>query len=76
MPISAVINTQTTEPKIERREAPLEHKPFETYGLPPVQQQPSIVLPTPVYGVPAVANYPPPPPENPPSLPAQEYGKF
>lgn len=71
LPIYAVINTKT-ETKIERREAPLEHKPFDTYGLPPVVQP---ALPTAVYGAPAVANYPSLPPERPPA-PSPEYGEF
>lgn len=71
---NAVINTNSDTTKIERREAP-----FETYGPPPVQQQPpQILLPTPVYGAPAITKYPPPPPERPPLPPApsKEYGKL
>ncbi|XP_031626053.1 proline-rich extensin-like protein EPR1 [Contarinia nasturtii] len=67
---NAVINTNSIESKIERREA------FQTYGPPPIQSQPqqqTIVLPTPVYGAPAIGKYPPPPPERPP-LPSKEYG--
>lgn len=62
MPMAnAVINTKS-EQKLERREAP-----FETYGPPPpVQTQQQILLPTPVYGAPAVAKYP---------SPGKEYGK-
>lgn len=71
MPISAVINTKT-ESKIERREAPLEHKPFDTYGLPPVVQP---AQPTAIYGAPAIAKYPSLPPERPPP-PSLEYGMF
>lgn len=71
LPISAVINTKT-ETKIERREAPLEHKPFDTYGLPPVVHS---GLPTAVYGAPAVAKYPSLPPERPPA-PSPEYGEL
>lgn len=70
LPMSnAVINTQS-EPKAEKREA------FETYGPPPVQQQ-TFVLPTPVYGPPAISKYPPPPPDRPPPQrqPAEKYGK-
>lgn len=69
---SAVVNTNS-ETKIERREAP-----FETYGPPPVQPQHTIVLPTPVYGPPAAAQYPTPPPDRVPAPPAppKEYGKF
>lgn len=66
MPTFAVINTNSkADTKIERREAP-----FETYGPPPVQAQQNIILPTPIYGAPAIAKYPPPPPD---TLP-KEYG--
>lgn len=67
---SAVINTRSGT-KLERREAP-----FETYGPPPLQppQQQTIVLPTPVYGAPAIGKYPPPPPDRPPPPPSKEYG--
>lgn len=65
---NAVINTNSDSTKIERREAP-----FETYGPPPVQQQPQQILPTPVYGAPAIANYPP---ERLPQAPSKEYGKL
>ena len=71
---NAVINTKSDTTKLERREAP-----FETYGPPEIQpQQQTIVLPTPVYGAPAVAKYPPPPPERPPypQAPSKEYGKL
>lgn len=68
---NAVINTNS-EAKVERREAP-----FETYGPPELQpKHQTVILPTPVYGAPAVHNYPPPPPERPPPLPAKEYGMF
>lgn len=68
VPTLAVINTNTkSESKIERRQVP-----FETYGPPPIHTQQAAVLPTPIYGVPAQANYPPPPPDK---LP-KEYGRF
>ncbi|XP_055310243.1 uncharacterized protein LOC129573580 isoform X2 [Sitodiplosis mosellana] len=69
---NAVINTKSDTMKLERREAP-----FETYGPPEIQpQQQTIVLPTPVYGAPSIAKYPPPPPERPPlpPTPSKEYG--
>lgn len=64
-PIYAVINKSPQE--ADRREAPL-----DTYG-PPSQDIP---LPAAIYGQPAVARYPPPPPDIPPPLPQphREYG--
>lgn len=66
VPTLAVVNTHTkTDAK---REAP-----FEVYGPPPVQTPQAANIPAPVYGVPAQANYPLPPPDK---LPSKEYGKF
>lgn len=64
-PIYAVINKSPQE--ADRREAPI-----DTYG-PPAQDIP---LPAPIYGQPALARYPPPPPDIPPPIPQphREYG--
>lgn len=70
LPMTTAVINSPSEKDVERREG------FETYGPPPLQQQ--IVLPTPVYGPPAVSKYPPPPPERPPPpshQPSKEYGK-
>lgn len=65
-PIFAVINKSPQE--ADRREAAL-----DTYGPPPAQDVP---LPAAIYGQPAVARYPPPPPDipPPPQIPHREYG--
>ncbi|XP_055642258.1 uncharacterized protein LOC129779040 [Toxorhynchites rutilus septentrionalis] len=58
----------------QRREAPI----ADTYGLPPSSPAFSLgELPVAVYGTPAVAHYPPPPPDIPPPAPhgpSKEYG--
>ncbi|XP_049548647.1 uncharacterized protein LOC125959760 [Anopheles darlingi] len=68
---SAVVNNASQD--AERREAPLV---ADTYG-PPSASAGS--LPAPVYGAPAAAHYPPPPPDVPPAAPSvqiphKEYG--
>uniref|UniRef100_A0A182IMY2 Uncharacterized protein n=1 Tax=Anopheles atroparvus TaxID=41427 RepID=A0A182IMY2_ANOAO len=74
--VTAVVNNanQSTQ-EAQRREAPLS----DSYGPPPPTGP---ELPVPVYGAPAVASYPPPPPDVPPpapvpppvQVPHKEYG--
>ncbi|XP_052868459.1 uncharacterized protein LOC128274340 [Anopheles cruzii] len=62
---SAVVNNGN---EAQRREAPL----ADSYGPPPATGP---ELPVPVYGTPAVAHYPAPPPDvPPPPVPHKEYG--
>ncbi|XP_053660372.1 uncharacterized protein LOC128709400 [Anopheles marshallii] len=63
--VSGVVNNNANQSNQEaqRREAPL----ADSYGPPPATGP---ELPVPVYGAPAVAHYPPPPPDVPPPAPA------
>ncbi|XP_065087415.1 uncharacterized protein LOC135709136 [Ochlerotatus camptorhynchus] len=74
--ICALVLTTATQAVVnieaQRREAPI----ADTYGPPPSSPgDSSYDLPAPVYGAPAVAHYPPPPPDVPPAIvPHKEYG--
>ncbi|XP_062562544.1 uncharacterized protein LOC134226045 [Armigeres subalbatus] len=74
--ICALVLTTATQAVVnieaQRREAPI----ADSYGLPPSSSGgSSLDLPTPVYGAPAVAQYPAPPPDIPPPIiPHKEYG--
>ncbi|XP_062712527.1 uncharacterized protein LOC109411339 [Aedes albopictus] len=74
--ICALVLTTATQAVVnieaQRREAPI----ADTYGLPPSSSgASSLELPAPVYGAPAVAQYPAPPPDIPPPIvPHKEYG--
>ncbi|XP_053692854.1 uncharacterized protein LOC128741232 [Sabethes cyaneus] len=76
--IYALVLTRATDAVVngdaQRREAPI----ADSYGLPPSSPGASgPEQPTPVYGAPAVAHYPPPPPDVPPPapiVPHKEYG--